>query len=156
MSESAGWGYQFSCDDYNASKLPSFEMLWGDYWFEVLPEDYVVKINTSTNQCSLCLSGSSSRDYFIFGDVFLRGWYSIHDHDKQRMGFIPHTASNKKEAVKATTTPSGDYIAPPVILDDSYALGLTEKEFWAVMAIAGVIILFVLVILVFCGYMVPI
>ena len=156
MSESDGWGYEFSCDDYDASKLPSFEFLFGGYWFEILPEDYVVKFSTFSNLCSLCLSGSSSSDYFILGDAFLRGWYSIHDHDKQRMGFIPHTDSNKKEAIKATSEPSADYIERPVNLDDSYALGLTEKEFWAVMGIAGAVVLLVLAILVFCAYMMPI
>ena len=42
--EDDGWGYIFNCpaDD---SDLPSFEFLYGGYWFEVLPEDYLIDIS---------------------------------------------------------------------------------------------------------------
>ena len=36
----SGWGYIFSCD--TLSELPTIDLLYGGYWFEVLPEDYVV------------------------------------------------------------------------------------------------------------------
>ena len=38
----AGWNYIFSCPD--VSTLPSFELIYGGYWFEVLPEDYLIDI----------------------------------------------------------------------------------------------------------------
>ena len=91
-------------------------MLYAGHWFEVLPEDYVIEFNTSAKSCALCLSPSSSRDYFILGDTFLRGWYAIHDFDNQRMGFIPQASSSKKEAVLSTTTPDGVFTVPSVNL----------------------------------------
>ena len=49
-----GWGYLFDCLD-DISDLPSFEMLYGGYWFEVLPEDYIVEVSNDGKWCSLCL-----------------------------------------------------------------------------------------------------
>ena len=36
------WDYLFDCDD--AALMPSFELLYGGYWFEVLPEDYIIEV----------------------------------------------------------------------------------------------------------------
>jgi len=38
----SSWSYQFDCSDSSATALPSFELLFGGYWFEVLPEDYII------------------------------------------------------------------------------------------------------------------
>ena len=38
----SSWDYLFDCDD--ASLMPSFELLYGGYWFEVLPEDYIIDV----------------------------------------------------------------------------------------------------------------
>ena len=71
------WTYTFRCSDLK--NLPSFEMLYGGYWFEVLPEDYVIDIGL--NSCTLCFTAYYSLDEWILGDAFMRGWYNIHDHD---------------------------------------------------------------------------
>ena len=42
------WDYQFDCADSTATALPSFELHFGGYWFEVLPEDYVITFNKTT------------------------------------------------------------------------------------------------------------
>ena len=81
--------------------MPSFEILFGDYWFEVLPEDYVTDIENGQNQCSVCIRGGS--DMWMLGDVFLRGLYSIHDHEDMRMGFVPHAGSTKSAPSARTT-----------------------------------------------------
>jgi hypothetical protein len=31
----------------------------------------------------------------VFGDAFLRGFYSIHDNSLNRFGFVPHAESTK-------------------------------------------------------------
>lgn len=41
---------QFDCS--LVPNLPKFELLWGGYWLEVLPEDYVITL--SSTRCSLC------------------------------------------------------------------------------------------------------
>ena len=34
--------------------------------------------------------------YFILGDSFLRGYYTVHDLTNNQIGFAPHSTSNKK------------------------------------------------------------
>lgn len=38
--------------------MPKFEILFGDYWFEILPEDYVTDIERG-NLCSVCIRDDS-------------------------------------------------------------------------------------------------
>ena len=45
------WGYLFYCTD--VTSLPSMDILFGDYWFEVLVDDYV--INFGNNVCGMCI-----------------------------------------------------------------------------------------------------
>ena len=47
----SGWDYAFYCRQ--TDNLPSFELLYGGYWMEVLPKDYVIEI--SPNVCSICI-----------------------------------------------------------------------------------------------------
>lgn len=63
---------------------------------EVTGSDVAVDITLANDGslCALCL-GDSGADYWILGDVFLRGWYSIHDLDNMKMGFVPHATSVK-------------------------------------------------------------
>lgn len=42
LTEDSGWGYVFTCP--NVADLPKFELMYGGYWFEVLPEDYLVDV----------------------------------------------------------------------------------------------------------------
>ena len=75
---------------------------------EIDPNDYIFEHPLS--QCALCLS-STTWDYWILGDAFLKGWYSTHDMDAQQFGFVPHINSNKNPAVAGTvpTTPYTEY-----------------------------------------------
>ena len=36
------WGNVFSCKYLREGKLPKIEFEYGGYWFEVLPDDYVI------------------------------------------------------------------------------------------------------------------
>ena len=84
--------------------MPDFEILFGGYWMKILAEDYVVPVN-SYGTCSICLFGTD-RNYWLLGDVFLRGWYSIHDHTNGQMGFVPYSGSAKTKPDAATSTPT--------------------------------------------------
>jgi hypothetical protein len=50
---------------------------------------------------------------WILGDSFLRGFYSVHDHEKRRFGFAPHAKSNKIQPYQGTVPkkelPSTDF-----------------------------------------------
>jgi len=49
-----GWGYLFYCSD--VPNLPTFDVLFGDYWLEVMVDDYVV--NFDGNTCAFCITDS--------------------------------------------------------------------------------------------------
>ena len=81
----------------------------------------------------------------------MRGWYSIHDHENMRMGFIPHSTSTKKEAIKATSEPSGPYIVPPPAVEEDYAWGLSAVEFWLTIGFATVFVVTIILVFTFCN-----
>ena len=82
------WGHIFYCSEKYL--MPSFYLMFGGHWFEVRPEDYVVKV-TSTGYCAFCLTPTDALDdYWILGLAFMRGYYNIHDHAKNRMGFAAY------------------------------------------------------------------
>lgn len=89
----------------HAKDLPSFHLLYGGYWFEVLPEDYLIEVSYDGRWCAICIIGMDV-DYWILGDAFMRGWYNIHDHEHNRMGFVPFTGSSKSLPEHATSTPT--------------------------------------------------
>lgn len=103
--EQDGWGYIFECPA-NYNDLPKFEFLYGGYWMEVLPEDYIIDVSNNGSWCSVCISSVAGFDEWILGDAFMRGWYNIHDHDNLRMGFVPFVGSSKSAPETATSTPS--------------------------------------------------
>jgi len=149
VTSHSGWGTQFDCSDANIATLPTFELLFGGYWFEVKPEDYIIEFNSSTKKCSVCFSGYSTIDYWILGDAFMRGLYSIHDYDNLRMGFVPFVGSTKKVPVKATTTPT---TTPPVVALnlDTTIFGLTVGEFLIIAVLVVIIVGIVVLLFLFC------
>ena len=92
-SSSVKWGTVFACSEVN--HLPSFYLLYGDHWFIVTPEDYTVATDQDLDECAFCLQGTHGYSYWILGDAFLRGWYSIHDYSNMRFGFAPFIGSPK-------------------------------------------------------------
>ena len=103
----AGWGILFECAQ--TATMPSFDILFGDHWFTVEGKDYVVPVNAQ-GACAFCLLADDS-GYWLLGDVFMRGWYNIHDYTNNRMGFVPYQGSTKSKAEAKTSDPA--IIDPP-------------------------------------------
>ena len=51
----SSWKRDYIFDCSLADEMPSFDLLYGDYWFQVNPEDYVVNWYVDGSKCSLCL-----------------------------------------------------------------------------------------------------
>ena len=92
--------YLFDCD---SSDLPSFEILFGGYWLQVRPEDYIRSINGV--ECYLCLR-KTYWDNWIIGSAVLKDYYSIFDRENMQVGFVPFTGSGKPAIVQASSTPT--------------------------------------------------
>ena len=123
-------------------------MLFGGYWFEVLPEDYVIQFNLTTKKCSLCLSGFD-RNYWILGDAFMRGLYTVHDYDNLRMGFVPYTGSAKGAMPAKTTDPTTTPPGVDVVIAWSL-FGLTATQFILITAFVVVLVATIVLLALFC------
>lgn len=84
------------CDE--KSYLPTISFLYGGYWMEMRPEDWIVETD---GLCWACLGENNFDEYWILGDTFLRGFYSVHDNANARFGFAPHAGSKKNAALRA-------------------------------------------------------
>lgn len=138
------WKFSFDCKE--VAKFPEFELLVGGYWFRVLPKDYVVYGSTGET-CALCFDAYDI-DYWILGDSFLRGWYSIHDYDQTRVGFVPYKGSEKTAPEKAKSVPN---VMLPIPKDNSFFLGLTGIEFSILVGCLAVILISFVLLIVFCN-----
>jgi hypothetical protein len=45
--------------------------------------------------CFICFFPEPSLDRWLLGDAFLRGYYSVYDYERKKMGFAPHLESTK-------------------------------------------------------------
>jgi hypothetical protein len=73
---------------------------------------------------------------WILGDVFMRGWYHVHDYETMRQGFVPTKLSGKKPAYKdhnrqtiINNPPVGwtpNYFTKDFVTDAD--VGVTEEE----------------------------
>lgn len=66
-------------------------------WMAVDPADYLIYGGSEGSSTSICVIGivPNSGDYFLAGDSFLRGFYSVHRMDDMSLGFVPHSGSSK-------------------------------------------------------------
>lgn len=69
-----------------------------DKLFQVAAKDYVIEMD------GVCLLAFvvHPQEFWLLGDAFLMGYYSIHDNDDHanaRIGFAPHSTSTKPEIV---------------------------------------------------------
>ncbi len=80
--------------------------LWiDDYRFEISVDDYWIayseiarESDSTTSDTCLIAIVDSPNSYWLVGDAFLKGYYTIHDNDDHanaRMGFAPHATSSK-------------------------------------------------------------
>jgi len=77
---------------------PEIYFLTGDnYWVSVRPEDYVVKSPETPADENICYLNilPSWDNFWLAGNNLLRGYYSVHDMENQRLGLVPHTTSAK-------------------------------------------------------------
>jgi len=130
-----GWDALFECPDL--AGMPKFELMYGGYWFEVLPEDYLVDVGNvqDGSVCALCISSISGFDEWILGDVFMRGMYNIHDADNKKMGFVPFTGSNKILPYASTSTPAATM---PATESPVPASTIDDELLTAILIIVGV------------------
>lgn len=76
------------------------------YYLPVTPENYVISFGSTSDECVIGFISSS--DYSgLFGDVFLRNYYSIWDNDNAKLGLAAHTYATKQ--IVAGTTPATSY-----------------------------------------------
>ena len=62
----------------------------------------------SEERYTICTLGfvANSDDYWLLGDVFMRGFYVIHDDDNQMLGMAPHSNSDKEALTLALEMPT--------------------------------------------------
>jgi hypothetical protein len=82
--------------------------LWIDgYKFEIKKDDYVIVLNDLLeepdpefeDECLFAIIDDFNPDYWLVGDAFLKGYYTIHDNDDHanaKIGFAPHATSTKQ------------------------------------------------------------
>jgi hypothetical protein len=61
----------------------------------MLPQDYIVQ--SKSNSCLFGFIPNQGSEFWILGDSFFRGYYTIHDDVNGRMGIVPHDYSIKRE-----------------------------------------------------------
>jgi len=68
----------------------------------ILPQDYIVKSPNTPDDENLCYINMmpSWDNFWIAGNNFLRGYYSIHDMENHEIGLTPHTTSDKEPVVE--------------------------------------------------------
>lgn len=118
---------------------------------EVLPEDYVIDMNDGSGMCEICLNTQRGATDWVLGDAFMRGWYSIHDHENLRMGFTPFTGSPKLLPVAGSTPSEALPRRPFVWLNGIFILGVRAWVWLLGIALLMVGILFALGKFLGCG-----
>lgn len=61
---------------------PSIWLWYDGAWLEAIPNDYLLDAS-EFNDRSVCILGfvQNNEDFWLLGDVFMRGFYSVHDMD---------------------------------------------------------------------------
>jgi hypothetical protein len=73
------------CSNYNS--LVDVEITIGSNTYNIPKEIYVLKSSGLFGQnCQVAIQGMGGSEW-IFGDTFMRAWYSVFDHEEKRVGF---------------------------------------------------------------------
>lgn len=87
---------------------------------EVTPDNYLISIGEFADGAKACYIGivPSDIDYWLAGDVFLKGYFSVWDDEGNTISLAPHIYSNSNifsddkpsqtYPPKSTTNPSED------------------------------------------------
>jgi hypothetical protein len=70
--------------------------MFDSFWYEMNPADFVFDASEKQDGsvCALAIV-SNQQDFWLLGNSFLRGYYSIHDMTDGYLGMVPHSASVK-------------------------------------------------------------
>ena len=91
-------GYVFTrC--YN--NFPNWYFMFDGYWIEILPEEYVWDTSNAQDrsQCVLLITATEG-PMNIFGLPLFHGYYTIHDMEGGRIGYVPNSLSKKSPLAK--------------------------------------------------------
>lgn len=77
-------------------RRPGAGSRYSSKWIQVKPEDYVYDSspNKDESQCTLFIS-AIDEDMMVFGLPAFQQYYTVHDNQRNRLGFVPHTFSTK-------------------------------------------------------------
>lgn len=120
-------------------------------------EDYIVELSNDGTLCGLCFSTYESE--WILGDVFMRGWYNIHDHANKRMGFYSFNTADKPFPEESLTPPTSDFVegyTPPgsgTTDTSSTIFGMDGTTFILIVVGAAVLVIAIVLLVVLCTYM---
>lgn len=71
-------------------------------------------------------------DFFVLGDVFMRGFYTIHSDETGLIGLVPHVNSSKK-------APKFEAVLPVRPLNATAFFGLTPVQITIISAVLAVL-----------------
>ena len=77
--------------------FPTLHFMFGGKWVKILADEYVVDISENKDRsiCVLLLS-EGEQSFFIMGLPIYMNYYTIHDEENSRIGFVPNINSNKR------------------------------------------------------------
>jgi len=92
------------CDHLN---YPPVYLMVGVHWLEFAAIDYVIK-PSNWQEGDACFIGfmKSPEEFWLLGDTFFRGYYTIHNDDQNKVGVMPHATSTKSRPEFHTYLPT--------------------------------------------------
>ena len=76
------------CTSTNKSSYPTLNFNLSGTVFELPSDFYMLEIGQAASQICWVLISNSGLPYWLLGDAFLRGYYSIYDMDNMRLGLV--------------------------------------------------------------------
>ena len=83
------------CQD-GLDNLPSFSVLIDDVYIEFLPEKYLLQKGNGTCYSGILRAGG---EYYQFGNVFFRSYYSSFNDDTGKIAIAPNIKGNIRQLV---------------------------------------------------------